>query len=58
MAISVAAILDFWPPYWIPGVVDDGTPSEIDIYMFTDVCAKFGTFVIRVPIFSLRALTI
>ena len=48
----VAAILDLWPPDWIPGKFGDGTPSEIDLYMFTDICAKFGTFVIRVPILA------
>ena len=48
----------FYAPVGIRGVLGDGYPSEVNLYILRSNCTKFGAFVHSVPILMLSNLTI
>ena len=42
----------FYAPVGVRGVLGDGYPSEVTLYILRSSCTKFGTFVRSVPISS------
>ena len=42
----------FYAPVGVRGVLGDGYPSEVTLYILRSNCTKFGAFVRSAPIFS------
>ena len=47
----------FYAPVGVRGVLGDGYPSEVTLYILRSNCTKFGAFVHSVPILLLSDLT-
>ena len=48
----------FYAPVGVRGVLGDGYPSEVTLYILRSNCNKFGAFVRSVPVLLLSDLTI